>query len=180
MSLKTNPGNYFEDFVTGATLVHAVPRTITEGDQALYVGLTGDRYPLHCSAEFARTLGYQRETVNDLLVFHMVFGKTVNDVSLNAVANLGYASVKFHLPVYPGDTVRTVSERRASAVPSAAVKEIGEPRPTSTGSVSVGPSFVGPLVACLPTARSLQPAGKPAMRDAAATHAAARRPRFAV
>ena len=110
MSLKTNPGNYFEDFVTGATLVHAVPRTITEGDQALYVGLTGDRYPLHCSAEFARTLGYQRETVNDLLVFHMVFGKTVNDVSLNAVANLGYASVKFHLPVYPGDTVRTVSE----------------------------------------------------------------------
>ena len=110
MSLKTNPGNYFEDFETGTTLVHAVPRTITEGDQALYVGLTGDRYPLHCSAEFARSLGYARETVNELLVFHMVFGKTVNDVSLNAVANLGYASVKFHQPVYPGDTVRTVSE----------------------------------------------------------------------
>ena len=35
MSLKTNPGNYFEDFETGTTLVHAVPRTITEGDQAL-------------------------------------------------------------------------------------------------------------------------------------------------
>jgi 2-methylfumaryl-CoA hydratase len=110
MAKKTNPGNFFEDFTKGQSLVHAVPRTITEGDQALYIALTGDRYPLHCSAEFARILGYRRETVNDLLVFHMVFGKTVNDVSLNAVANLGYASVKFLAPVYPGDTVRTVSE----------------------------------------------------------------------
>jgi 2-methylfumaryl-CoA hydratase len=108
--MKTNPGNFFEDFVAGAKLVHAVPRTITEGDQSLYVGLTGDRYPLHCSAEFARSLGYRRETVNDLLAFHMVFGKTVNDVSLNAVANLGYAAVRFLEPVYPGDTVRSVSE----------------------------------------------------------------------
>lgn len=110
MAAKTNPGNFFEDFERGATLVHAVPRTITEGDCALYVALTGDRYPLHCSAEYARSLGYRRETVNDLLVFHMVFGKTVNDVSLNAVANLGYAGVRFLAPVYPGDTVRSVSE----------------------------------------------------------------------
>jgi 2-methylfumaryl-CoA hydratase len=110
MTAKTNPGNFFEDFETGATLTHAVPRTISVGDQSLYIGLTGDRYPLHSSAEFARSLGYERETVNDLLAFHMVFGKTVNDVSLNAVANLGYAGVHFRGPVYPGDTVRTVSE----------------------------------------------------------------------
>jgi 2-methylfumaryl-CoA hydratase len=110
MAAKTNPGNFFEDFQKGAKLVHAVPRTITEGDCALYVGLYGDRYPLHCSAEYARSLGYQRETVNDLLVFHIVFGKTVNDVSLNAVANLGYADVQFLAPVYPGDTLRSVSE----------------------------------------------------------------------
>ncbi len=107
---KTNPGNFFEDFEVGAELVHAVPRTITEGDGAVYIGLTGSRYPLHCSAEFARSLGYQRETVNDLLVFHIVFGKTVNDVSLNAVANLGYAGVRFLCPVYPGDTLRSVSK----------------------------------------------------------------------
>jgi len=107
---KTNPGNYFEDFEGGRTLVHAVPRTLTEGDCALYVGLYGDRFPLHSSAEYARSLGYQRETVNDLLVFHTVFGKSVNDVSLNAVANLGYADVRFLAPVYPGDTLRAVSE----------------------------------------------------------------------
>jgi 2-methylfumaryl-CoA hydratase len=107
---KTNPGNFFEDFERGKTLVHAVPRTITEGDCALYIGLYGDRFPLHSSAEYARSLGYQRETVNDLLVFHIVFGKTVNDVSLNAVANLGYANLRFLAPVYPGDTLRSVSE----------------------------------------------------------------------
>ena len=110
MAIKTNPGNFFEDFERGATLVHAVPRTITEGDCALYIGLTGDRYPLHCSAEYARSVGYARETVNDLLVFHVVFGKTVNDISLNAVANLGYAGLRFLEPVYPGDTLRSISK----------------------------------------------------------------------
>lgn len=106
---KTSPGNFFEDFTVGEELIHAVPRTISEGDQSLYIGLTGDRYPLHCSAEFARSLGYERETVNDLLTFHIVFGKTVNDVSLNAVANLGYAGLRFLAPVYPQDTLRSIS-----------------------------------------------------------------------
>src|SRR5688572_16000215 len=110
MAIKTNPGNFLEDFRTGEQLVHAVPRTVTEGDAALYVGLTGDRYPLHCSDEFARSLGFERATINDLLVFHVVFGKTVNDVSLNAVANLGYAGLRFLAPVYPGDTLRSVSK----------------------------------------------------------------------
>jgi len=110
MAPKTNPGNYFEDFERGSKLVHAIPRTLTEGDASLYIGLYGDRYPLHSSAEYARSLGYERETLNDLLVFHTVFGKSVPDVSLNAVANLGYASVRFLAPVYPGDTLRAVSE----------------------------------------------------------------------
>ncbi len=110
MATKTNPGNFFEDFQKGAKLVHAVPRTVTGGDAALYIALTGERYPLHCSAEYARSLGYKRETISDVLVFHIVFGKTVGDVSLNAVANLGYAGVKFLAPVYAGDTLRSVSE----------------------------------------------------------------------
>jgi 2-methylfumaryl-CoA hydratase len=110
MTIKVNAGNFFEDFQSGTTLTHSVPRTITEGDCALYIGLTGDRRPLHCSAEFARSLGFERETVNELLVFHMVFGKSVNDVSLNAVANLGYAGLRFMMPVYPGDTLRSVSQ----------------------------------------------------------------------
>ena len=102
---KATTGNYFEDLVTGLEIRHAVPRTVTEGDAALYIALTADRYPLHCNAEFARSLGFERETVNDLLVFHTVFGKSVPDVSLNAVANLGYGDVRFGAPVLPGDTI---------------------------------------------------------------------------
>ena len=114
---KATSGNYFEDLETGLEILHAVPRTLTEGDAALYIALTGDRYPLHCNAEFARALGFRRETINDLLVFHTVFGKSVPDVSLNAVANLGYADVRFGEPVLPGDTISastTVLGRRES------------------------------------------------------------------
>jgi 2-methylfumaryl-CoA hydratase len=114
---KASTGNYFEDLVTGLEIEHPTPRTITEGDASMYIALTADRYPLHCDAEFARRLGFRRETVNDLLLFHMVFGKSVPDISLNAVANLGYADVRFGATVYPGDTVRahtTVRGRRES------------------------------------------------------------------
>ncbi len=102
---KASIGNYFEDLTTGREIVHGTPRTITEGDQAMYLALTASRYPLFCDAEFARSLGLRRELVHDLLVFHTVFGKSVPDVSLNAIANLGYADVRFGVPVYPGDTI---------------------------------------------------------------------------
>lgn len=103
-------GNFFEDFRVGQTFRHATPRTISDGDTALYIALTGSRVPLHCAAPFARSLGYRGNTVDDLLAFHIAFGKTVPDISLNAVANLGYADARFIEPVYPGDTLRAESE----------------------------------------------------------------------
>ncbi len=106
---KTNPGNFFEDFRLGQEIVHATPRTVTEGDIALYTALYGSRFALNSSDEFARALGLPRAPVDDLLAFHVVFGKTVPDISLNAVANLGYADGRFGAPLYAGDTVRAVS-----------------------------------------------------------------------
>ena len=102
---KTNPGNYFEDFRLGQTLRHATPRTITAGDVALYTPFTGSRYAVTSSAPFAESLGLEGCPADPLLVFHMVFGKSVPDISLNAVANLGYADGRFAAPVFPGDTV---------------------------------------------------------------------------
>ena len=81
---KTTGGNFFEDFQRGSVITHAVPRTIWEGDMALYIALTGDRRPLHCAREFAQSLGFEREVVHDLLTFHMVFGRAVPDVSREA------------------------------------------------------------------------------------------------
>lgn len=110
MPAKTHAGNFYEDFAVGQVFRHAVPRTVSEGDLALYIALTGDRRPLHCSTEFARSLGFPRETAHDLLVFHIVFGRAVPDVSLNSPANLGYADVRFLQPVYPGDTLHAETE----------------------------------------------------------------------
>jgi len=98
---KTSPGNFFEDFRLGQVITHATARTVTQGDVALYTALYGPRFAVQASDEFARAIGYERAPVDDLLVFHIVFGKTVPDVSLNAVANLGYAGCRFLAPVYP-------------------------------------------------------------------------------
>jgi 2-methylfumaryl-CoA hydratase len=108
--MKASSGRLFEDFSIGQRLVHAVPRTIHGGDLSLYMALTGDRRPLASSTELARSLGFQREVAQDLLTFHVVFGKSVPDVSQNAIANLGYADVRFLRPVYPGDTLVADSE----------------------------------------------------------------------
>jgi 2-methylfumaryl-CoA hydratase len=106
---KTNPGNFFEDFRLGQILRHATPRTVTEGDVALYTALYGSRFAVQTSGTFAKAIGYPASPIDDLLVFHIVFGKTVPDISLNAVANLGYAECEFLKPVYPGDTLSATS-----------------------------------------------------------------------
>jgi 2-methylfumaryl-CoA hydratase len=107
---KTNSGNFFEDFSIGQVIAHAVPRTVTDGDRALYTALYGTRCAVQSSDEFARAIGYHRSPLDDMLVFHVVFGKTVPDISLNAVANLGYAECRFLKPVFSGDTLNSSSE----------------------------------------------------------------------
>ncbi len=110
MTNKTNAGNFFEDFKRGQKITHATPRTISHGDTSLYTALYGARFAVQSSSVFARAIGLPDAPVDDMLVFHVVFGKTVADVSLNGIANLGYAQGRFGAPVYPNDTLRTVSE----------------------------------------------------------------------
>ena len=107
---KTNPGRFFEDYSIGQVLHHAVPRTVTVGERALYHALYPARHALYSSDEFARNCGLAQSPIDDLAAFHVVFGKTVPDISLNAVANLGYAEGRWLQPVYPGDTLRAQSE----------------------------------------------------------------------
>lgn len=91
-------------------MVHATPRTVTLGDQALYTSLYGSRFALQSSDAFAQRSGLARSPVDDLLAFHVVFGKTVPDISLNAIANLGYAECRFGVPVYPSDSLSSTSQ----------------------------------------------------------------------
>jgi 2-methylfumaryl-CoA hydratase len=107
---KTTAGRFFEDFQIGEIIRHATPRTITTGDVSLYTALYGTRFAVQSSDAFAGQIGYPRAPLDDMLVFHVVFGKTVPDISINAVANLGYAACRFLSPVYPDDTLSARSE----------------------------------------------------------------------
>ncbi|PJI85342.1 L-erythro-3-methylmalyl-CoA dehydratase [Yoonia maricola] len=107
---KTNAGRFFEDYAVGDVITHAVPRTIKMGERALYHALYPARHALHSSDQFAQSCGLPFSPLNDLVTFHTVFGKTVPDVSLNAVANLGYAEGRWITPLWPGDTITSTSE----------------------------------------------------------------------
>ncbi|WP_299043723.1 MaoC family dehydratase [uncultured Tateyamaria sp.] len=107
---KTNAGRFFEDYHVGDVLTHAVPRTVGGGERALYHALYPARHALYSSDSFARACGLAASPLDDMIAFHTVFGKTVPDVSLNAVANLGYAEGRWMLPVWPGDTLTARSE----------------------------------------------------------------------
>lgn len=109
-SAAPNTGNFFEDFSIGRVFTHATPRTLGDGETALYIALTGARHPLHSSRQLAQAMAYADRPIDDVLLFNMAFGKTVPDVSANAVANLGYADVRFLLPVFAGDTISATSE----------------------------------------------------------------------
>ncbi|GLT08254.1 mesaconyl-CoA hydratase [Sulfitobacter porphyrae] len=106
---KTNAGRFFEDYTLGETIRHAVPRTVTSGERALYHMLYPARHALYSSDQFAQGCGLPFSPLDDMIAFHVVFGKSVPDVSLNAVANLGYAQGRWLSPVWPGDTLRSES-----------------------------------------------------------------------
>ena len=107
---KTNPGRFFEDYTVGETIHHAVPRTVSGGERALYHALYPARHALYSSDEFAKGCGLSAAPIDDWAAFHVVFGKTVPDISLNALANLGYAEGRWLKPVWPGDTLRSTSD----------------------------------------------------------------------
>jgi 2-methylfumaryl-CoA hydratase len=107
---KTNAGRFFEDYRLGEVIRHAVPRTVSGGERALYHALYPARHAVASSDAFAQACGLPAAPMDDLITFHTVFGKTVPDISLNAVANLGYAEGRWLKPVYAGDTLRSESE----------------------------------------------------------------------
>lgn len=107
---KTNAGRFFEDYAVGDVIVHAVPRTVGDGERALYHALYPARHALYSSDSFAQSCGMHASPMDDMVVFHTIFGKTVPDISLNAVANLGYAEARWYAPVWRGDTIMASSE----------------------------------------------------------------------
>ena len=108
--MKSSSGHFFEDFTLGRVFTHARPLTLSAGDVSLYRALCGGGHALFSSNLFADLATGYAAVIDPLLVFHTVFGQTVEDISLNAVANLGYAEGQFKREVRTGNTLRAVSE----------------------------------------------------------------------
>lgn len=113
----TPTGRYYEQFQVGDTYRHHWGRTLTEAECQLFTTWTQNANPLYFNRPYAQSLGHPRSPANPLLVMNVVFGMTVEDLSEQALAHLGYWNMKFHRPVYPDQTLfaeSTVLEKRLS------------------------------------------------------------------
>ncbi len=111
-------GLYFEEFEVGASIPHALTRTVTETDNLMFTTMTHNPQPLHLDIEYAKATEFGQIVVNGLFTFALMVGVTVGDTTLGTlVANLGYDEVKMPKPVFIGDTLRfetVVADKRES------------------------------------------------------------------
>ncbi|MBG0511020.1 MaoC family dehydratase [Agrobacterium sp. MOPV5] len=103
-------GNFLEDFTPGKRFEHWPGRTITEADNIQFSLMTMNRHPLHCDSHFAAQTEFKSQLVNSGLTLAIVLGMTVDDISFNAIANLGWKDITLSAPVRPGDTIYAQSE----------------------------------------------------------------------
>ena len=103
-------GRYYEEFEIGAVYKHWPGRTITAHDNTWFALLTMNQHPLFIDDEFARRHPLGRRPVIDTLIFNLAVGMSVADTSGKTLANLGYESVIFERPLFPGDSLYSESE----------------------------------------------------------------------
>lgn len=101
----SNLGNFFDEFVEGEMIYHSLSKTIFESDNNLFSLLTMNHHPIHTNLDYAKKNQHGKILVVGTLVFSIVVGITVPDISGKAIANLEYESVLHLAPVFIGDTV---------------------------------------------------------------------------
>lgn len=115
-------GRFLEEFEVGDTYSHSVCKTLTESDNNLFSLLTMNHHPVHLNSHYAKEQYHGEILVVGTLVFSLVVGLTVADISGKAVANLDYESIKHKAPVFIGDTIRAETEvleiRRSESNPN--------------------------------------------------------------
>jgi len=103
-------GRVFEDFVVGDVYEHPLGRTVLAADNVWFTCITMNTNPIHFDAEYASHTEFGRPLVNSCLTLALVTGQSVTDLTVNAVANLGWDEVRLPHPLFEGDTVRSKSE----------------------------------------------------------------------
>lgn len=107
---QNNLGLYYDDFIVGDTITHALSKTIFESDNNLFSLLTMNHHPVHTNLDYAEKNQHGKILVVGTLVFSLVVGITVPDISGKAIANLGYEDVKHINPVFINDTIYVRSQ----------------------------------------------------------------------
>ena len=111
MSARPVSGRWFEELVVGTVVEHATRRTVTETDNVLFTTMTMNPAPLHLDADYAAGTEFGRPLVNSMFTVALVVGLSVPELTLGTiVAQLGLDAIKFPAPVFPGDTIRVVTE----------------------------------------------------------------------
>ena len=103
-------GRVFEDFAVGDVYEHPLGRTIIPADNVWFTCMTMNTNPIHFDAEYAAKTEFGKPLVNSCLTLALVTGQSVTDLTVNAVANLGWDEVRLPNPLFEGDTVRSKSE----------------------------------------------------------------------
>ena len=106
MTVHERPfGRYLEDFVVGDVYRHWPGKTITEYDDHLFCMITMNHHPLHTNDWFAAESVQGRNVVVGNLVYSLVLGMSVPDVSGAAIANLEVETLQHKFPTFHGDTI---------------------------------------------------------------------------
>lgn len=103
-------GRVFEDFAVGDVYEHPLGRTVTQADNIWFTCVTMNTNPIHFDEEYAKTTDFKRPLVNSCFTLALVTGQSVIDLTMNAVANLGWDEVRLPNPLFEGDTVYAKSE----------------------------------------------------------------------
>lgn len=102
---KSVLGHYYEDFIVGDEILHSLSKTIFESDNNLFCLITMNHHPLHTNMDYASKAYHGKIVVVGTLVFSLVVGMTVPDISGKAIANLSYENIDHLAPVFIGDTI---------------------------------------------------------------------------
>lgn len=98
-------GLYFEEFEVGTEIKHSLSKTVFESDNNFFSLMTMNHHPVHTNVDYASHNQHGQVLVVGTLVFSLVVGMTVPDISGKAIANLGYESIKHLAPTFVGDTL---------------------------------------------------------------------------
>jgi itaconyl-CoA hydratase len=121
-------GRVFEDFIVGDIYEHPLGRTVTQADNIWFTCVTMNTNPIHFDAEYSSHTEFGRPLVNSCFTLALVTGQSVTDLTVNAVANLGWDEVKLPNPLFEGDTVYARSEvletRESKSRPKAGIVRV--------------------------------------------------------